>query len=571
MVDTLNDSPFARLANPHSMAPTQQEPVIPSQDRFPATSNPFSLEEPKAAAPAGANPFSLDATTSASAETARSGTTDLADVPGLAAKNFFPSLGKKISGAYEAITEHPLDTANSILLSNPANPVGLYHYTKGAVTQLMNKYGSYDKIKKTAAEDPDGLIMDLMSFVPGVGAASKPAGMVAKIANKAAQIADPAQALSTLGDAVKLGGDVTKHTANHATQILEGIGDGAVQEVFNSGKAVTPGVWKTITGGLDFDKSYDLIKNSLSKLFEQRGADYELNMSKVEGANKPVDFGRVDKAIQDAQKIGTYKAPGDTTQGIGYRIKEDPTVGEMRKSIQNAVEEFKLYGDPYHTAIGFDKLKRSIHNLGEGQKVGSMPTPGSLYASKVEQAIKKTIMDAVPEYGKAMESYGTKSDQLTNLMKEFSLQDGANKLTTLRKLQKVWRQSADVAHGERTNVLREAVEQAGNPHLMSLLAAGQFHPIAPRGLRGSMMPLEALQEPTRLGVMAPFMSPRVTGMAAYGAGRFAGSSIGRGIASGYRGVAPAVTGTARSARWGLPQAQEEQPTYRRGGFFSRRA
>jgi hypothetical protein len=547
-------------------------PVTPSQERFPANVNPFSLEEKKAEAPAAsANPFSLDAPTNYTPTSPE--VPDLKDVPGLFAKNFLPSLGSKISGAYNAVTEHPLDTATNLLVhDNPLLAPGLYHYTVNAAKELLNKYGSYDKIKTTAAEDPSGLVMDLMSFVPGVGAPSKATGIVGKVTNKAAQIADPAQALSTLGDAVKLGGDVTKHTANHATQILEGIGDGAVQEVFNSGKAVTPGVWKTITGGLDFDKSYDLIKNSLSKLFEQRGGDYELNMSKVEGANKPVDFGRVDKAIQDAQKIGTYKAPGDTTQGIGYRIKEDPSVGEMRKSIQNAVEEFKLYGDPYHTAIGFDKLKRSIHNLGEGQRVGSMPTPGSLYASKVEQAIKKTIMDAVPEYGKAMESYGTKSDQLTNLMKEFSLQDGANKLTTLRKLQKVWRQSADVAHGERTNVLREAVEQAGNPHLMSLLAAGQFHPIAPRGLRGSMMPLEALQEPTRLGVMAPFMSPRVTGMAAYGLGRFAGSPLGRGAATGYRAAAPASTGAARAARWGLPQPQEQQqPTFRKGGFFSKRA
>lgn len=542
----------------------------PTNNPFLNTQSPQSVPAP---ATAGANPFLAGATAAPDAAPGSEDRYALGEVPGQAAANFLPSLGKKASAIGEAVTEHPLETATAVAESMPRLIDFSGHNIKLAAEmakQLQEKYGSWDKVKTTAAEHPDEFLMDAMSVLPlgGWGSATTRAGKIGQRIGQVAETADPSKILTTLRRASEAGGKAASWAADQAAQAFEGIGTGALSEMFQSGKAVTPGVWKTLTHGLDFEKSYDMIKSSLGNLFSERHTNYDAQMSAIAGADKAVDFAKVDNAVNDAAKIGQYKAPGDNRPGPGYQYERDPSVMDARARIIAEVQRYKMMGPAYHTAFGFDKLKQAIRTIGDGLEDAGMPTRGSAFAHKVEGAVKKTIMDEVPEYGKAMHDYGTATDEIKGLIKEFSLQDG-NKLATLRKLQKVWRQSADVAHGERTNQLRKAVEGSGNEALMSHLAAGQFNPWTPRGLRGTFLPMEAMMSPGKVTAMMPLMSPRITGSTAYGLGRLAGSPVGRGAGAAFAGAEKVAPAASRLLEYGLPQPNDDGD--REAGFFRQRS
>lgn len=607
----LRDSPFAKNA---PLAPQIPEVVPPGREQGPGP-NPFSLgEEPKAAAAPKANPFSL-APSAAPVEEPKiakapptgvdhnearpwwwwgpkngpreflglppdSGESpDLKDVPGEFAKNLVPNLREMAEGVGHLVAtgatkayEDPGGSLKAIAEGLPDLPGHLGNVGAHVITNLVKSYGSWDAAKRTAAEKPAEFLMDMLPFL----------GQIPKV-GKVLALGDPAKAMTSVRKIAEKGGDAAAYTADQAVQSLEGIGEGAVREMFQSGKEVSPGAWKAMTGGLDFEKSYGMIKDALGSLFKQRSAEYDLNMSKLASADKPVDFAKVDKALAEVGDTGYYKAPGDTRPGPGYKIAESADVTEMRRQISEEVLKFKQdWGKDYHTAMGFDKLKQSIHRLGEGMKDGVMPTPASRYASQVERAIKQTIMDEVPQYGKAMEAYEQASDQIEGLIREFNL-GSSNKLTTLRKLQKVWRYSADTAHGETTNVLRTALKDAGKGEdLMSHLAAAQFHPVFPRGIRGAVFwPATVLSG--GLGpILAGGMSPRLAGTMAYGAGRVAGSPFAKAPAAAYKAAEKVAPTSARLARWGAPGdenavMQPDSPTTgspfsvaparARGGFF----
>jgi hypothetical protein len=566
----LRDSPFSKNALkplvPPAAGPTAAPPA--------ANANPFSLEAPAApAAPPQANPFSLEAGPAPSAVAAPVPDRALSDVPAEAAHNFIPSLkktvGETIEGAKAAGSyayEHP----GEVLSNLPAYPAKL---GEAILSHYVDTYGSWSNAKKEAAENPVGFLMDAIPLLGPLGKLGK--------AGKAIQGLDPAKVLDTVKSAAKVGGDAAAKVADGLVASADGVGSGAISKVFDSGKEITPGTWKALTGGLDVDKSYDMIKDVLSQKFEARSQGYIDDMAKVASADKPVDFARVDKAVQDATKIGAYKAPLDTSPGVGYRIA-DAVPQEMRAAIEDEINKFKAMGPDYHTAVGFDKLKQSIYNLGEGQKVGSMPTAASAYAGKVAAAVRKTIIDAVPDYGDAMKAYEAKTDSLQNLMKEFSLGDKASKMSAIRQMQKVWRQQ-HVDHGIRNTQLKEAVEGTGNENLMSHLAADQFKSWAPRGLRGVGIGLElpiaaghaAISPMTglpHLGMAlstAAMMSPRLAGTAAYGLGRVAGSVPARAAAATYRGAQRVAPNAFRSARLAEPQLDQNNSVGMPQPAFSR--
>lgn len=532
--------------------------------------NPFSLDAPAPTQSGATNPFSLEAPAPVdpNAPVAAQPAPDLKDVPGKMWENLVPSAKKLGESIYEGVKTaggYAIDHPGEVLSNLPAYPAKL---GENIMSSAIERYGSWDKAKSTMAEDPAGFFMDILGVVPGLGGLGK----ASKI--------DPALAATTLKEVTAAGGRGVAKLADHLSQTAEGIGTGAVEQMFDAGKKITPGAWKTMTNGLDFDKSYGLLTDALSERFKMRADNYDINMSKVKGADTPVDFMHVDKAVDDAMKINTYKAPLDTTPGIGYRVADSASVDAARKEIAQEIAKFKAYGPAYHTAVGFDKLKRSIHNIGDGLKDGNMPTPGSLMASTVEKSIKKTIMDKVPEYGEAMKAYQADSDTLRQFMKEFSVGNPDQKMSALRKMQKVYRQSADVAHGERTNMLDKFLEGTGSEDLMTHLAASQFSPWTPRGLRGAALGIElpiaaghaivspATGIPHLAGVVGggSLMSPRLTGAASYSAGRVAGSPVGRGVAAGYRGAEKVIPSVVRTSRFTDPQ----EPEKARGGFFSRR-
>lgn len=538
------------------------------------TPNPFEryLQPATASSPAPDNPFAkyvaspqgggLTPYPTTEAAPAAEDKYALSDVPGAAWQNFLPGVWGKVQALGSAIHDHPLDTVLNMLPS--------HKHKLDMINSMWDRYGSWDAAKTTMAEDPSGFMMDAMipaSVVPETG-----------VAGKIGRALDPALTLSGVRKGASYAGSKLADLAGVATQAEHGIGPGALREIFENAKTVTPGVWDALTKGADKDNILSSLRGSLGQLYDERHDGYVSGMSSVAGHDTPIPFGKIDKAVRDAGEIGLYKAPGDTAPGPGYNYEKNESVKDARGQILAEIEKFRSLGPEYHTAAGFDKLKQAVRQIGENlEGPNGMPTRGTTFANKIGDAIVKTVSSEAPEYGAVMQKYGQDSDQIRNLIKEFSLGPKAGQFATLRKLQKVWRQSADVAHGERTDFLRGITEQTGNKDLMPQLAADQYHPWLPRGLRGvgigMDLPLAAghafVSPATGLphlgGALAgaALMSPRLTGMAAYGAGRLAGSPVGRGIQAGYRGAEAVAPWAARDERW----TNNDEPAQARGGFF----
>lgn len=527
MTDPIN--PFLKYVTPETASPVAAPP---------SASNPFS----KYVAVSGAETEGANAPPPALSETSDKYT--LSEVPHAAAANFLPSVKEHVANVAKSFTDDPIEFVLNLLPS--------HKHKIDMINHLNQQYGSWDAAKTTAAEDPASFLTTAMIPL----AAALPVGG-SSAANMLRKFIDPAEAAMLARKGATQGAGFA---ARQGTEAFEGIAGEALNEMFRNGEKITPGTWKTYTKGLDFEKSYDAIKNVLDKKLEARSAGYLEDMAKVEGADKPVDFSKVDAAVGEAGKIKMYKAAGDKSAGPGYQYETDPGVKSARGQILAEIEKFRAMGPEYHTAIGFDKLKQAINDLGEGLRVGTMPTSGSAFAGKISSAVRKTILDEVPSYGQAMENYATKTDSIKQLIKEFNLGNDNNKLTTLRKLQKVYRQTADVAHGETTNLLREAVNETGQQNLMSHLAAGQFTPWKPRGMRGTFLPYEAMTNPGKLAELSPIWSPRLAGGVAYGAGRVSGSPVGRAL----RGAESMSPWLIRDLNLRGPQSPPEE---NHGGYF----
>ena len=172
------ENPFAQFA-----VKTQDGKNVAVDVQFPSASNPFTQFAP-AAAPAGGIPGP------------RRGYS-LTEVPVEAVKNLPESAGKFVGGVVQAVTS-PVQTLTSILdagagaLRN-ALPQGVVNFidqfdnnpeaTQRAVQtanaiggMYKDRYGSYEGIKRTFAEDPVGAAADLSTLLTGGGAAATKLG-----------------------------------------------------------------------------------------------------------------------------------------------------------------------------------------------------------------------------------------------------------------------------------------------------------------------------------------------------------------------------------------------------------
>ncbi len=120
----------------------------------------------------------------------RSGEIPIGDVPGMAAENFWPSLSQGAADIWNALT-NPVETARGLgelglgvaqqATLDPRTPPAPEHdfrdVSRAAGGAIMDRYGSWPAIKRTAATDPAGMLLDVGSLAApaGAGAAGRAA------------------------------------------------------------------------------------------------------------------------------------------------------------------------------------------------------------------------------------------------------------------------------------------------------------------------------------------------------------------------------------------------------------
>ena len=165
----------------------------------------------------------------------------LADVPLEAASNILPSGAKFFGGLYEAVTS-PVQTTKALLdvgagalrnaLPAPvvnfidqfdANPEAARRASavaKSVGGMYKDRYGDYESIKRTFAEDPVGAASDLSALLSGgATVAGKVAPAAAKVLSKAATFTNPIAPLTT---AAEYGLGMVAKGAGNAIDLMQG-------------------------------------------------------------------------------------------------------------------------------------------------------------------------------------------------------------------------------------------------------------------------------------------------------------------------------------------------------------
>jgi len=381
-----------------------------------------------------------------------------------------------------------------------ANTVGQFY---------ANRYGSVEGAKKAIAEDPAGVLADLSTlFSGGSMIAPKVAAVpLAKIASTIDPLSVAARA--TAKTANVLGEKVIAPILGQTT----GAGKESIMQAYKAGAKggdTAEQFRSNISGRADQTDILDIAKANLQQLNATKQAEYRSGMVDIKKDKSILDFGDIDKSIENSLNKVTYK---------GKVVNE--SAAKNLQEARSIIDEWKNL-DPveFHTPEGLDALKKKVGDVLESipfeQKV-ARSSIGDIYNS-----VKSTIQKQAPTYSKTMKAYSDATDQIREIERSLSLGKKASADTSMRKLQSLMRDNVQTNYGLRTKLGKE-LETAGGQEFMPGLAGQALANIMPRGLQGAVsLPTGYLAYGAggipAAAITAATTSPRLMGEAAYATG-----------------------------------------------------
>lgn len=394
---------------------------------------------------------------------------------------------------------------------------------------LVQRYGSMEAIENTLATDPVGLAADLSMVLSGGG------GIAARAPGIAGRAGEAARAVGRAIDPITAAGHAVSGAARLGTHIVGGLGThtgpAPLRTAFEAGREggeAGERFRSSMRDPAQMDQVVYEAVNALGQIRKERGQEYVRGMQEVGRSREIIPFDRVDRALADITGVQTFHGQvlDEATQAVRQRIGQE--VAAWRR----------LDPQIFHTAEGFDALKKRINNLFP-HATAPAGTPERLAVDAATRAIRETIIQEAPVYARVMKGYEEASTIIRELEHELSLgrtgRGGNLKINTaLRKLQTVMRDNVNTSFGNR-RVLAQYLVDAGAPHLMEALAGQALNTVTPRGLGkllggeilaagGGLLGAGAMGSAAGLSVLGalPFMSPRLMGEVYHGAGRAAG-------------------------------------------------
>jgi hypothetical protein len=431
------------------------------------------------------------------------------DVPMTAVRNL-PSSTYKMGQEFVHAVTNPLETAGNVMdigagvLRNVTpdfiarridqfdmNPEAAKRASNAAdqlAAMYKDRYGTSQGFKQALAYDPASVIADAATVV------SPMSGGLKKLGEKTGF-----QPTAAVGRGVA---DVLGATT--------GVGGETVGRAFKAGTEGDQAFWKNLRGQVPMQDVLDSAKQNLQNLRSQKNADYRSGMVDIRNDSQVLDFKGIDDALNEAQKLATYK--GQVKNKKGYDVYQ-----ELRDEVSNWK---KLNPAEYHTPEGFDALKQKLGGI-----VESIPfeeKTAKMIGNQIYNKTKNTINDQAPTYAGVMKDYAEASDLVREIERTLSLGDKASADTAMRKLQSLTRNNVNTNYGNRLELAKQ-LEQGGMP-ILSSLAGQSMNATMPRGLAGlgglGTLGASVFANPYS-AVALPFQSPLAVGAGAYGAGKAA--------------------------------------------------
>ena len=446
------------------------------------------------------------------------------DVPAMALRNL-PESAERFGEDLIQPFLHPVETAKNV--GNLA--VGAVQklipgeqesevYADAVGQFFADRYGGWENVKRTMAEDPVGFLADVSTVLTGGGAALARApgmmGQVGRAVSTAGRITDPVRATAAAvrpivkpmargagRGAAALVGELGTHTGRQSieTAARAGYRGGQASEAFR----------ESMRGLSPVEDAVQDARQALQSIRLKRGVDYRRGMAQVAGDATVLDFAPIDRAMGRAARIKSFK---------GVPISK--STAKVTGDIQELLDQWKAL-DPteYHTPEGLDALKQAIGDIRDATDFGS---PSRAVADQAYNAVKGEIVKQAPTYAKTMRSYWQASEVIKEMERTLSLNPKATVDTQLRKLQSLLRNNANTNYGRRL-VLGEMLVEAGADNLMEKLSGQALQGLAPRGLGRVVaggIAAGGYIDPQLL-MLLPAQSPRLMGEAAYAGGQAA--------------------------------------------------
>jgi Transglycosylase SLT domain len=438
---------------------------------------------------------------------------------------------------------HPIDTMQGILdvgqgalrnvlpdvIPMPANAQQNAIKASAVGQDLKNRYGGWENIKQSIAQHPIQTLGDLSAVAGGIGGLAKLGG--------ASRVADLAQTAATATDPLRMIGKSTIALTKPLASFIgvnSGVGTEAIKTAARSGfegGEASKAFKSNMTGSVPIESVVDSAKGALQNLYKQRSDAYKTALANgVISDPTTLDFTPIRNAVDDMNNVGTYNG-----------ININPSASGVQEAINRMASQFEA-DKSLHNVEGFDALKRGIGNIMDATQPH---TPERYVASNVYHAVSNSINDQAKGYAKVMNDYQQATQLTKELERALSLGEKASVDTTIRKLQKIMRNNVYTSYGY-VSKLGNTLEKAGAKNLQANLAGQALNSWEPRSLArigaqgGGTAGIASLLMghpivAAGLGAQVLMSSPRLMGMAAHGAGRFAGN-----VARNYDLTAPGL-------------------------------
>lgn len=451
---------------------------------------------------------------------------------GSAPFELLPSLYRNL---IEPVVERPKETlaAGAGLLSEMVLGPGPSPETSRAIREdYARAYGSPQRVLRTIAEDPARPLLDVSMLASGTGGALRgTAGLLgssgpprsARIAGLRAGLeraGEGAETVARVTDPFGLigtGVDIAGGATTRGLGLTTGVGPYSLSEAYRAGKAGGEKAFafrSQMRGDADTTQVVDEARRAVDNMRAERAQNYRSGMIDIKNDKTVLDFGRIDNTLSSIRDRGFY---------AGKEI--DRSAAGTWEKINELVTEWKN-ADPrtFHTPEGLDALKKAIEDIRGDLPFGSKSRN---VADNAYNAVKKEITTQAPAYAKVMEDYEKASTLIKEVESSLSLNKKAQADQALRKLQSILRDNVQTSYGRRRELGAE-LEKYGAENLTAQIAGQSLSSWMPRGLVGggtataSGIAALSTQSPAALAAI-PLTMPRLTGEAAYMAGRVRGA------------------------------------------------
>tara|TARA_R110000803_G_scaffold210699_1_gene283292 strand:+ start:883 stop:2625 length:1743 start_codon:yes stop_codon:yes gene_type:complete len=396
---------------------------------------------------------------------------------------------------------------------------------------FANRYVKPGAIKRTIANDPAGFLLDLSTVLSGGATAGArlpgQAGVIAQKAGKVAQAIDPT-VLAYKG-ITKAPGVLASKTAEVVGGLGTGTGGAPLIEAAKAG-LTDPFIGRQGQRAKDFraginetanlQEVVDDAKRAVLELKKEKSVKYREQLTKLGKNPTIIEFDDIQKAVNEANKISTFK---------GQNLR--PATNDLQSKIQELVGDWRnLDPKEFHTAEGLDALKQQINNIDI-----PLDQKSSLAVRRnVTSSIKDAINKADDTYADMMKDYQKAAKRIDDLEGELSLGARGKPSTAYRKLTSALRDNVQTNYGQRKRMV-DLLESKGATSVAPTIAGEALRPIIPRGLNKYIATLGTIGLGAGAGfgvglpaiaagaAALPFMSPRLMGELAYAGGRTAGT------------------------------------------------